>query len=81
MYKNVYLSKKAKPEEGKAVQILEQLFKYYMDDPKRIPDEFFISLLDQYPKDRVIADYISSFTDHYCVKTFEDIFIPKFWNK
>jgi len=81
MYQNVYLSKKAKPEEGKAVQILERLFKYFYEDPYRIPDEFFRSLLETYPRDRVVADYLSSFTDHYCVKTFEDLFIPKFWNK
>lgn len=81
MYQNVYLSKKAKPEEGKAVQILEQLFKYFIDDPNRIPDPFFKSLLNEYPKDRVVADYLSSFTDQYCISVFEDIFIPKFWNK
>nr|MCR4874375.1 deoxyguanosinetriphosphate triphosphohydrolase [Clostridia bacterium] len=81
MYKNVYLSKKAKPEEGKAVKMLEILFNYFLEDPARIPDDFFKSLLEDYPKDRVIADYISSFTDHYCVEMFENIFIPKFWNK
>jgi len=81
MFENVYLSKKAKPEEGKAVQILEQLFHYYYEDPSRIPDQFFTSLLDSYPKDRVIADYLSSFTDQYCVNTFKNIFIPKFWTK
>lgn len=80
MYNNVYLSKKAKPEEGKAVDMLEMLFRYYEKDPNRIEDPFFKSLLDKYPKDRVIADYVSSFTDQYCVKKFTEIFVPKFWN-
>ena len=80
MYKNVYLSKKAKPEEGKAVKMLEILFNYFLEDPARIQDEFFISLLDRFPKDRVVADYVSSFTDQYCAKLFTEIYVPKFWS-
>ena len=80
MYDNVYLSKKAKPEEGKAVHMLETLFNYFLEDPKRIKDPFFVSLLDQFPVDRVVADYVSSFTDQYCVKLFTEIFVPQFWS-
>lgn len=79
MFRSVYTNPEAKGEEGKATQMLTMLFDHYMKNPENMPD-FYIGLLDNWPRDRVVGDYIASFTDRYAIKTFEDIFVPKEWN-
>lgn len=79
MFATVYLSKKAKPEEQKATEMLEQLFVYFIKNIDKLPD-FYKILLESYPKERVVADYISSFTDLYSIKIYEELFVPKIWN-
>ena len=80
MYKNIYTNSCAKADEPKAVAMLEQIFDYYMKNPNQMP-QYYQTLLDTYKIDRVVADYVSSFTDQYCVRKFEELFIPSFWKK
>ena len=80
MYENIYTNSLAKADEPKAVAMLEQIFDYYVKNPQSMP-EFYQTLLNTNPLDRVVADYVSSFTDQYCVKKFEELFIPDFWKK
>ena len=79
MFVSVYTNPQAKGEEKKATRMLEMLFEYYMDHPEDMPD-FYRSLLDSYPRDRVVGDYIASFTDRYAIRMFENLFVPKTWN-
>jgi dGTPase len=78
MFKNVYTSKKAKPEEEKAQDILSVLFDYFVAHPEEMP-QFYQDILKEYSINRVVADYLASFTDQYCIKTFENIYVPKYW--
>ena len=79
MFVSVYTNPEAKGEEKKATRMLEMLFEYYMKHPEAMP-EFYRTLLDSYPRDRVAGDYIASFTDRYAIRMFEELFVPKTWS-
>jgi dGTPase len=78
MFENVYLSKNAKAEEGKAKYIIEQLYYYFIKNPQKMSQERF----EDYSSglgDIAIKDYVAGMTDRYAVKMYEELFIPKFW--
>lgn len=79
MFDSVYTNPVAKGEEKKTVRLIELLFGHFCDHPEQLPP-FFASLTQKFPLDRVVGDYIASFTDRYAVKMFNSIFIPKGWN-
>ncbi len=79
MFANVYLNKKAKPQEQKAKDMFSHLFDHYMRHIDELP-EFNKSLLGTYSEKRIVADYLSSFTDQYCVRKFKDIYVPTCWS-
>lgn len=79
MFDAVYLNDKAKHEESKAKEMLSMIFDYFMKFPEKLP-QFYKELLQTTPKDRVVCDYVSSFTDRYCVKVFNNLFVPSQWN-
>ena len=79
MFANVYLNKKAKPQEQKAKDMFSHLFDHYMRHIDELP-EFNRSLLGTYSEKRIVADYLSSFTDQYCVRKFKDIYVPTCWS-
>ncbi len=82
MFQNVYLNKDAKSEESKAEYIIEQLYYYYFRNINALPVEH----LKIYEKmdceiEDIICDYIAGTTDRYIVNLFNNIFIPKPWQK
>ena len=80
MFENVYTNPVAKGQEAKAEALVQRLYEYYLADPDRLP-AFYQGLLEQYPKERVICDYIAGMTDQYAVGLYEELFIPRFWTK
>ncbi len=81
MFENVYRNPVAKREEGKAVEMVKNLYLYYMEHEELIPDEFRqLMVQNGDSKEQVICDYIAGMTDTYAVKTFQEIFVPKSWN-
>lgn len=75
MFKKVYLTKRAEAEEERAMNMISALYDYYKKRPEKMP-AFYVSLLENYPLDTVVCDYISSMTDRFAVSAFEDIFVP-----
>ncbi len=80
MFENVYTNPVAKGQEAKAEALVQRLYEYYLADSDRLP-AFYQGLLEQYPKERVICDYIAGMTDQYAVGLYEELFIPRFWTK
>lgn len=78
MFESVYNSSVAKAEEGKAVAMIKFLYEYYLKRPDLIPRE--IRDKDSTPEQKV-CDYISTMSDNFAVKTYEDITVPKGWSK
>lgn len=82
MFENVYLTRKAKKEEDKARYIIEELYKYYLDNFEKIPIEhrkYYIE--DSSSKEDIVCDYIAGMTDRYVINLFSHIFIPLAWDK
>lgn len=78
MFQRVYYSKTAKSEEEKAERMLTAMYEYFIENCNEMP-QTYISLLDKYPREQVVCDYISSMTDRYAMFKFSSIFVPKGW--
>ena len=79
MFERVYHSKTAKGEEEKAERMLTQMYRYFIDNLNEMP-ETYVSLLEKYPREQVVCDYISSMTDRYAIYKFNSIFVPNGWS-
>ena len=79
MFASVYTNPIAKGEEGKAQEMLRQLFAYFRKHPDKLPEDFQIICAEE-GVDRAVCDYIAGMTDPFAVETFEEIFIPKGWS-
>jgi dGTPase len=80
MFENVYISSKAKEDEEKAMNLVESLYRYFLDNKNKLPKEYSY-LLDNYDLETVVADYIAGMTDRYAIRKFKEFFIPMEWNK
>ena len=80
LFSNIYFGSKAKVEETKAQGIIEMLYKYFTQNPKKIPSEYKLILKNE-GAERAACDYVSSMTDGFATDTFTKLFIPKSWDK
>lgn len=80
MFENVYSGGVAKAEEGKAQQLVQALYEYYMDHVDKLPLEY-LRMMEQRNEgtDRVVCDYIAGMSDSYAIDKFEELFVPKAW--
>ena len=79
MFEMVYHNKSAKGEEEKAERMLTEMYRYFIENLDKMP-ETYVSLLEKYPREQVVCDYISSMTDRYAIYKFNSIFVPSGWN-
>lgn len=80
MFENVYQNPKAKGEEDKAVQMIEQLYDYYISHMELLPKQYRDAVTASGNcKEQVVCDYIAGMTDNYAVKKFEEFFVPEAW--
>jgi dGTPase len=78
MFDELYRHPVAKAEEGKAQEMLLQLFDYYMGHIDELPAEFAERLgSDGFP--RMVCDYIAGMTDRYAVTCYHRLFVPSGW--
>lgn len=78
MFKSVYTNPVCKSEEGKAEAMIKQLFRYFSNDPYKMP-EFYYDIAKKEGAERAACDYISGMSDSYSLKVFNEIFVPKTW--
>jgi len=80
LFVHVYRNSLPKAEEGKAMEMVRQLYEYFYAHPEMMPEEYlhFIHDMGQ-TKERVVCDYISGMSDQYSIETFSERFIPKAW--
>ena len=81
MFKTVYMDPVVKSEEVKIKRLLTELYKYYMEDLRRIPENH-LSLYEGrvHSDEDIVSDYIAGMTDTYAMKQIKNIFIPKGWS-
>ena len=73
MFENVYY--KLAERDDQAYMVIEKLYKYFTKYPELMPDEYK-NLLNECDKDTVVCDYIAGMTDNFCVKLFNELFMP-----
>jgi len=78
MFERVYTNPVAKKEEGKAKEVVRQLYLYFTAHPHKMPEEYR-RIMEQTDVHRAVCDYISGMSDRYCIAMFEEIFVPKSW--
>ena len=79
MFERVYHNPVAKGEESKAKDMLQMLFRFYVDHPEELPADFQPQLSFD-GLGRTVCDYIAGMTDNYAVGKFNEIFVPAGWN-
>lgn len=78
MFERVYFTDSAKGEEEKAERMLSAMYARFISAPEDLP-QTYLNLLDEYGKEQVVCDYLSSMTDRYAVYIFNNLFVPKGW--
>lgn len=78
MFERVYRNPVAKGEESKAKLIIQELYRYYIAHPEKLPGDF-LPQLDLEGMPRIVCDYVAGMTDKYAVYKFEEIFVPSGW--
>ena len=76
MNNSVYKNPRAKGEEVKVLGIVEGIFRFYMSNPDKLPEDYRrISLRDGLKQ--AVCDYVSGMTDKYAIYQYGQIYVPK----
>ncbi|MCC8050332.1 MAG: deoxyguanosinetriphosphate triphosphohydrolase [Clostridiales bacterium] len=80
MFRSVYLNPEAKSEEGKAIRMIQELYRYYNEYPEQMPEEYQ-DLMEKRgePQEKVVCDYIAGMTDLYSIRKYTELFVPQSW--
>ena len=78
MFRSVYDHREAKREEKKAINMLKELYRYYIEHPEAMSREY--RDLKGESTDRAVCDYLSGMTDQYSMTKFREIYIPQSWD-
>lgn len=78
MFQNVYRNPVCKSEESKAKTMIEMLYRYFIERPEKLPEDYK-KLADRFDCDTAVCDYVAGMTDSYCTNLFLEIFVPKGW--
>ncbi len=78
MFDKVYTNPLCKGEETKAIEIIKQLYVYFVNHPEQIPDTYRYVTVSEGPY-RSACDYIAGMSDRYLLSVYKRIFIPDSW--
>ena len=70
---NVYNHKKLTTKRNQVENIIAKLFKYFLDNPKKLPKDWLQEEKNENIH-RIICDYISGMTDRYASKLYKSIY-------
>lgn len=80
MFENVYIGSDAKKEEGKILGIMEGIFSHYMKNADQMPKNMQ-ETAEKEGAERAVCDYIAGMSDRFAIYTFNNLYVPKTWNK
>lgn len=80
MFTHVYTDERATREGKKVDGMLNDLFKYYMENPFETEKEFVELIKEGENVETVVCDYIACMTDRYAISVYTRLFIPTSWN-
>lgn len=79
MFDNVYYAPCTNAEKGKACRIVEYLYKFFKDNPDKMP-QLYQDFAKKYDTELAVCDFISGMTDDFAVDYFMELSIPKSWS-
>ena len=80
MFRSVYTNPVAKSQEAKAEQMVQELYRYYLERVELLPKEYRVMMDEQGESaERVVCDYVAGMTDRYALGCFTELFVPKVW--
>lgn len=75
LFRTVYIGSLAKEEENKAKELLQALYRYYLEYPHELPRTD--NATDDLPGQDQVCDYIAGMTDTYAISRYLAFFVPK----
>lgn len=75
MFENIYHSELLAKERSQGVFVVEQLYRFFMENSGRLPEEFR-QRQHECSLQQTVVDYVAGLTDSYAVQLFNEIFIP-----
>ncbi len=78
MFSNVYTNPKCKGEETKAIDIIIQLYDYFIKHSDKIPADYSY-IIEQEGVEQAACDYIAGMSDRYLLAVYKKVFIPDVW--
>ena len=78
LFENVYENKATHVEFMKASKVLTDLFNHFMNNPGPFDKP---GLEASEYRGRLVCDFIAGMTDRYVLKLYEELFIPRPWDK
>lgn len=83
MFDKIYIGSAAKFEEQKAKKMLQDLFRFYLENPKIFAAEtrHAPAWSDEEGLSRAVCDYISGMTDRYAISKFLEHSVPHNWQR
>ncbi len=80
MFESVYTNPKAKGQEGKAENMVAELYEEYLKHIDWMPPEYVAMVeMNVEPLERVVCDYIAGMTDRFAIDKFNELKIPGIW--
>ena len=77
LHENLYARGDAKAEEPKCERVVQSLFTYYVNCLDEVPAEY---RMHGDAPDVQVADYLSSMTDRFAIRLYEQLNVPKGWS-
>jgi len=81
MFDRVYTNPDAKSEEDKAERLMVTLYEYFFKNIDKLPEEYKGLINAGEPTEKVVCDYVGAMSDRYAISLYEEIYIPKSWNR
>lgn len=75
MFENIYHSELLAKERSQGVFVVEQLYRFFIENSGRLPEEFR-QRQHECSLQQTVVDYVAGLTDSYAVQLFNEIFIP-----
>lgn len=77
MFERVYQSPTLVPDRERGYHLVQALCKYYLTHPEALPDAHRHG---KAVTETMVVDYIAGLTDHYAIRLYKELFIPRFWD-
>lgn len=75
MFVHVYEAAELVPDRERGYRMVQELCRYYLAHRDHIPHCPGETVTEEH-----VVDYIAGLTDHYAIKLYKEIFIPRYWD-